>query len=256
MDDYSSATPGPPQFTLRGMFVLIAVVALLLGLLLPALNAAREAARQTQCQNNLKQIGLGMHNYHDTFKALPLAYTPDENMRPRRSWRVAISPFLESSPFYDQYHHDEPWDSRYNRQLGDGTLFYCYQCPSDQAPGVNTSYVAVTGVGTAWPAPNVSHFKDFTKGMSSVILVAEMDESGIHWIEPRDLQFDQMEFKIYAASRLRRSSGRGSHQALSSAHPGGVQVVFGDGAVDFLSVETSDEVLREILLIGKKTEGE
>ncbi|NLS97273.1 MAG: DUF1559 domain-containing protein [Planctomycetaceae bacterium] len=251
MDNLSSATPGAPQFTLRGMFVLIAVIALLLGLLLPALNAAREAARQTQCQNNLKQIGLGMRNYHDTFKALPLAHTPDDQMQPRSSWRVAIPCFMESTIVCDAYRQYEPWNSPKNSQLSAyGT--HWYQCPGETAPRLNTSYVAVTGIGTAWPAPNVARFKEFTKGVSNVILVAEMNESGIHWMEPRDLQFDQMEFKIYAPSRLRSSSGRGSRQALSSAHPGGAQVLFADGAVDSLSVETSEDMLREMVLIGKK----
>lgn len=254
MDDYSSETAAPPQFTLGAVFVVIVVVALLLAIILPVVNAAREAGRRMQCQDNLKLIGSGLNWYHDTCKSLPPAYTPDNQMKPRCSWRVAISPCIACTPFYDQYHHDEPWNSRYNKQLGEGELScYCYyQCPSDQAPGVNTSYVAVTGPRTAWPAPMVSRLGNFTRGLSSTILVPEMSESGIHWIEPRDLQFDQMEFKIYAPSRLRSSSGRGSRQALSSAHPGGAQMLFADGAVDFLSAETSEDVLREMLLIGKK----
>jgi prepilin-type processing-associated H-X9-DG protein len=81
-----------------------------------------------------------------------------------------------------------------------------------------------------------------------------MSESGIHWMEPRDLQFDQMEFNIYAPTPLRSSSGRGSRQALSSAHPGGIQAVFADGHVDFLPTKTSREVLREMLLIGEGEE--
>jgi type II secretory pathway pseudopilin PulG len=248
MDAYSSADAAPPQFTLRGMFVLIAVIALLLGIALPAINGAREAARRSQCACNLKQLGLAMHNYHDTHKSFPLGYTPDAAMQPRSSWRVAISPYLESGPFYDQYRQNEPWNSRNNSQL-DAYGVYWYQCPSERAPGLGTSYVAVLGPRTAWPAPKVSRIKDFTRGTTNTILLSEMSESGIHWMEPRDLHFDQMEFRIYAASPLRSSSGRGSQQALSSAHRGGAKVVFADGAVHFLSTDTSSQVLREMLLI-------
>ena len=93
------------------------------------------------------------------------------------------------------------------------------------------------------------------RGTVNTILIPEMSESGIHWMEPRDLQFDEMEFKIFAPSRLRSSSGRGSRQALSSAHPGGAQVVFADGRVEFLSAEISSEVLREMFLINDGEEG-
>jgi len=250
MNDHSPEEPAPLQFTLGGMFVLVAVVALLLGLLLPAINAAREAGRRSQCINNLKMIGIAMHNYHDCHRALPLGYTPDEQMRPRSSWRIAVFPFMESSDIYDRYHHYEPWNSRSNMQVGNFPN-RAYQCPSEPACGVNTSYVAVLGPRTAWPAPKASQFQEYTRGTVNTILIPEMSESGIHWMEPRDLQFDVMEFKIFAPSPLRSSSGRGSRQALSSAHPGGAQAVFADAHVEFLSAEISSDVLREMFLIGK-----
>jgi hypothetical protein len=78
---------------------------------------------------------------------------------------------------------------------------------------VNTTYVAVLGPRTAWPAPKVSHFEDFSKELSNTILVSEMSESGVLWMEPRDLHFDQMEFKIYAPSPLHSSSGRALRQS-------------------------------------------
>ncbi len=251
MDAHSPGEPAPPQFTLRAMFVLMAVIAMLLGLLLPALNAAREESRRTRCQNDLKQIGLALHNYHDNHKAFPLGYTPGPDMSPWTSWRTAISAFVEKNSYCDQYRHDEPWNGRNNVQLENYPLFRCYQCPSDSASGLNTCYVAVVGSHTAWPAPKTARFRDFTKGTSNTILVSEMSESGIHWMGPRDLQFDEMEFKIYAPSRMQSSSGRGSRQAVSSAHRGGAQVVFADGSVDFLSVDTSNEVLMEMFLIGE-----
>ena len=70
---------------------------ILIALLLPAVQAAREAARRTQCSNNLKQIGLAMHNYHDVNQQFPPAYIADADGQPMHSWRVLILPYLEHS---------------------------------------------------------------------------------------------------------------------------------------------------------------
>jgi len=87
-------------FTLVELLVVIAIIGVLIALLLPAVQAAREAARRTQCANNLKQYGLGIHNYHDTFKQLPPA---GQNWAaPQIGWQVRILPFTEQVPLYDQ----------------------------------------------------------------------------------------------------------------------------------------------------------
>ena len=86
----------------------------LVALLLPAVQAAREAARRSQCTNNLKQIVLALHNYHDVYKCFPSAVLTDESGRPIRSWRVAILPFMEQQALYKQYDFNQPWDSPRN----------------------------------------------------------------------------------------------------------------------------------------------
>ncbi len=68
---------------------------ILAGLLLPAVQAAREAARRVQCSNNLKQIGLALHNYNAAYKSLPPPYTVDANGQKLHSWRTLILPFIE-----------------------------------------------------------------------------------------------------------------------------------------------------------------
>jgi len=89
------------------LLVVIAIIGILVALLLPAVQSAREAARRMQCSNNCKQIGLAIHNYHDTFKSFPMAWYLDVAPRPFNGepWGVSILPFLEQQPLHDQYDH-------------------------------------------------------------------------------------------------------------------------------------------------------
>src|SRR5207249_2796575 len=77
----------------------------------------RIAGRRTVSQNNLKQIGLAMHNYHDTYRHFPPQALTDKNGKPLLSWRVAVLPFIEQDNLYRQFKLDEPWDSEHNRKL-------------------------------------------------------------------------------------------------------------------------------------------
>ncbi len=86
-------------FTLVELLVVIAIIGILIALLLPAVQAAREAARRSQCTNNLKQLALGLHNYHDTNKALPAGGWQAIQL----SWHVSILPFIEQQPLFDKF---------------------------------------------------------------------------------------------------------------------------------------------------------
>lgn len=92
-------------FTLVELLVVIAIIGILIALLLPAVQAAREAARRSQCTNNIKQLGLAMHNYHDTFKIFPYGYVDNAAMlsRKRDCWMQRILPFVEQTALNDQY---------------------------------------------------------------------------------------------------------------------------------------------------------
>ena len=96
-------------FTLVELLVVIAIIGILVALLLPAVQAAREAARRMQCTNNVKNLSLACHNYHDTYKTMPQNYSTWGGAFARhtidgrsQSWMVAVLPFIEQQPLYDQ----------------------------------------------------------------------------------------------------------------------------------------------------------
>src|SRR5690606_9514827 len=124
-------------FTLIELLVVIAIIAVLIGLLLPAVQQAREAARRAQCQNHLKQIGLALHNYHDTYGMFAINGTnASGNAPPHISWMNRILAYLEQKPLFDM--HDFNIDQRIH-VAADGLLIPehrvpVYRCPSDSSP--------------------------------------------------------------------------------------------------------------------------
>ncbi len=207
-----------------GMFVCGGI---LVALLLPAVQAAREAARRSQCSNNLKQIALAFHNYHDCYNTLPPAYIPDENGKPKHSWRVLILPFIEQSALYERYNFDESWDSPNNLAVTN-TVIPVYSCPSDLAGNTvptQTNYMVITGPKTIFDGGKAASFRDITDGTSNTLLVVEVAGSGVNWAEPIDLDASKITFPIGA----RNPNSTGSY------HPGGLQVAMCDGAVRFIS---------------------
>lgn len=96
-------------FTLIELLVVIAIIAVLIALLLPAVQQAREAARRSQCKNNLKQIGLALHNYHDVYNTLPIGFrnsVPNPGTDWGQSWWVGMLPYLDNAPMYNLWDHE------------------------------------------------------------------------------------------------------------------------------------------------------
>ena len=129
-------------FTLVELLVVIAIIGVLIALLLPAVQQAREAARRLHCVNNMKQLGLAVHNYHDTFGCLPL--------NPRYvilgttngcSANVALLPYLEEKNLYDQYDMTKPYNDPVNLALKD-LMPKTFVCPSDPVGGQPSTYGA------------------------------------------------------------------------------------------------------------------
>jgi len=245
------AVYGPPPSRGTGAWPVVAVVlvvglvcvvfcgGILVALLLPAVQAAREAARRSQCSNNLKQIGLALHNYHSTYACFPPAYVADKDGRPMHSWRVLLLPYMEQQALYRQYRFDEPWDGPNNQRIA-STILQVYQCPSDPPGGAaTTNYVMIVGPGTLSDGASCSKISDVHDGTSNTIAVVEIANSGIGWAEPRDLDAATITFAI----------NDGSPNGISSRHPGVANALLLDGSVRAIPATTDPSVLRALSTI-------
>ncbi|MBI1346328.1 DUF1559 domain-containing protein [bacterium] len=164
-------------FTLIELLVVIAIIAILIALLLPAVQQARESARRTQCRNNMKQLGLALHNYHDNFQLFPMSYTTDGQFTTAtygRSWMMGILPFIDQAPLFNQIDHSAPMANSTTSPLPTPyspntvvamTVLTAFLCPSDSGNNQGklngranitndywgvTDYKAVAGNNWAW----------------------------------------------------------------------------------------------------------
>ena len=193
-------------FTLIELLVVIAIIAILIALLLPAVQQAREAARRSTCKNGLKQIGLALHNYHETHRSYPPGYiargvtsTNDSSTETGSgfAWGVMLLPFLDQSPLYNQLDLNLDCTVAPNIGLANEAVTI-FRCPSDTHAGVfsvtagsttyelsSANYVGIYGYGSLTSAPgnpteqgilyrnsNVK-VRDITDGTSNTIVVGE-----------------------------------------------------------------------------------
>lgn len=218
---------------LKFLFGLLTLAALPALFAWAAAFSRHESSTRVHCINNLKTIALAIDLYHQEFGCLPPAWTPDENGRPKHSWRVLILPYLikndapdpvEMKRVYESYDFSEPWDGPHNRQLA-GRMPLVYGCVGDAGRHKScTSYLVITGAGSPFPDRQSIKFDDIRDGKASTVLVVEAGNSGINWMEPRDFPIDQLQFGPKEAPRPR----------MGGNHPGGANAAFADGSVRFL----------------------
>jgi prepilin-type processing-associated H-X9-DG protein len=192
-------------------------VAVTIAVLAPAVASARDAARRTQSANNLKQLGLAMHNYAAVHNHFPPAVVMGPDGKTPHSWRVAILPYLEQQALYDRYRFDEPWDSANNRSVLE-RMPPLFRHPGDDRDGPYASYYAMTGPETIFDGSKGAGFAAIEDGTSNTILLVEAKRD-IPWTKPEDIAFD--------ANQPLADLGGFSHEGLN--------VAFADGSVRFMS---------------------
>jgi hypothetical protein len=217
------------------------------GMLLPATQKVREAANRMKSQNNLKQIALAFHNYHDVYGRFPPAVVYSQDGRPLYSWRVLLLPYLEQDALYRQFKLDEPWDSPHNRPLSQ-MILQVYQDPSMHMPPGHTSYLAIRGKGSlfesnpqnglepmretkgAFAAKPQLKMADVVDGLSNTIMVVEAGKT-VPWAAPDDLEYEQ----------------NGPLPQFATHRAGGFNAALGDGSVRVIMRTTPDPTLRAII---------
>lgn len=266
-------------FTLIELLVVMAVLVVLVALLLPAVQAARETARRTQCANQLRQIGLGLELYHGEHGALPPAVADDKGQSSQlHTWGLLILPYIEQRPLYQQYDFAAGYNAPENATIVSKRV-PTYLCPSsDEAEYADQGYApghyaansgtepAVNG-GPLYPASAVN-FRQITDGLSQTLLVGELYFHNLGWARGSaagapggggggggGYGFARGVSRWWSCAApcavpglnppdtecMNRCERR--HQ-FSSAHPGGVQFVYCDGHVAFLPDASDVELLR------------
>lgn len=224
---------------LNAGFLFVAPV--MIGLLLPAVQAAREAAREAarrqQCANNLKQIGLGMHLFADAHRgSFPTAIVAADG-QPLLSWRVAILPLLGETALYEEFHLDEPWDSPHNRPLVE-RMPLVFACPSAEPTAGATAYLAAAGPGMALAEPSTTSrtadgasiagvpLQEISDGLSRTILVLEVgDRQAVPWTKPEEIGIEPVEA---VAALLDSRTGHAGHLRLAAFADGSVRTIADD----------------------------
>ncbi len=201
---------------------------------LEGLFVARGAASEASSANNLKQMVLAMHNYHDTMGAFPPAAITDKDGKALLSWRVAILPYVEQANLYNEFHLDEPWDSDHNKKLIENMpKIYQIPAPDGKAPEKpnTTHYRVFHGKGAAFEGTKGMKLPgDFPDGTSNTILIVEAEDA-VPWTKPDELPFDPKK-------DLPKLGLKGAEK---------FNAAFADGSVHMLSKKIDKDTLKALI---------
>jgi prepilin-type processing-associated H-X9-DG protein len=235
--EFNNATPKPGSgrnFTLGKLLLILAIIAVLIALLLPATRSVRPAARRAQCTNNLKQIALALRNYEQAHKALPPAYTVDANGRPLHSWRTLILPYLEQEALYRTIDLSKPWNDPANAGAL-GTSLPVFHCPESVRPQNTTTYLATAAPYGCLIPKEPRRLAEITDAHESTLMVIEAgEENAVPWMAPVDAD-ELLVLSLGPTTRLH--------------HAGGMNACFVDGRVLFLKADTQARVRRAFMSI-------
>ncbi len=188
----------------------------------------RQAAARMQSANNLKQLGLAMHNYLSAYGSFPPAAIYNKNGKPLLSWRVLILPFVEQEQLYKEFKLDEPWDSEHNKKLlaKMPRVFASPTAPQDAA-AFRTHYLGFMGKGAFFEGTRGIPIASITDGTSNTIMLIEGAPS-VPWTKPEEIPYDDNK----------------PMPKLLGLYPGGFNAVYCDGSVRFLSDKLKEATLR------------
>jgi hypothetical protein len=202
---------------------------ILFSMLLPAIQQARGEARKIQSKNNLKQIGISHHNYHDTYQSFPAPAILDASGKPLLSWRVSVLPFIGEDALYKQFHLDEAWDSPHNKTLI-AKMPAMFSLPDQvEAATGKTPYQVVRGPGSLFEKDTGPKIREIRDGTSNTILIVEAD-TAVVWTQPAD----------FTPNPLSPATGLGKTRKT------GFQAALADGSVHFLPNTLDDSMLRAL----------
>ena len=247
----------PAGFTLVELLVVIAIIGILIGMLLPAVQAVREAARRTQCANNLKQIGLALQNHHAAKQEFPVGtvewrpFPGTDASKRQLAWSAFLLPYLEQGNVYEQLDFQQAFDAADN-QAGASTVLSVFLCSSsvrksDQSEGRGAcDYGGIYGERISSPnnppkgvmlIDQAISIRDIKDGTSHTLIVAEDSKSPDgQWINGRNI-FDQA-FPINQAPAFEND--------IRSEHSAGANGAFCDGSVRFLNESMDNQSLAAI----------
>ncbi|HUG89295.1 MAG TPA: DUF1559 domain-containing protein, partial [Planctomycetaceae bacterium] len=206
------------------------------GVLAESVKAARAAARRTMSRNNLHQIGIAFHNYHDVYNRFPPAVLYGPDGKTPHTWRVAILPFIDQARLYEQYRFDEPWDSPHNKQILE-QMPATYRHPDAPAGSTHSSYFGLVGEETIFTGKQATRneagvpIREILDGTSNTLMVVEAQRD-IPWTKPEDIPVFDPDKRL---------------PALGGYTPGGFQALFCDGATRFISEMIDAAVLKALL---------
>jgi prepilin-type processing-associated H-X9-DG protein len=215
------------------------MVPVAIAMLVPAVHSSRIAAQRAQSVNNLKQIGLALHNFHSTHGQFP-ADVRSRDGKPLLSWRVQILPFLEQQALFNEFKLDEPWDSPHNKPLLE-RMPATFAVPNAAAEPGMTFYRGFSGKRTIFdPAvPKGVTIAGITDGTSNTIAVVEAREA-VPWTQPdSEIPLGEDANKPEQLDALRAQLGGHFSQ--------GFNAVFCDGSVRFIRETINAIVLRALI---------
>jgi hypothetical protein len=154
-----------------------------------AVQEIKESSDRIRSANNLKEIGLAMHNFHDSYGSFPANAIYDKAGKPLLSWRVAILPFIEEDKLYKEFHLDEPWDSEHNKKLLEKMPKVFAPVRGKTKEKYSTFYQGFFGPGAFFEGKKGIRIGDITDGTSNTILAVEA-ANAVPWSKPDDLPFD------------------------------------------------------------------